>query len=256
VEQTFKYGESQTKETSIDIEIDTGKDIIPPYSRRVWEFTADMQVINVPFTASALVKTDCGTTTTTQIHGSMKLSGVASFTQGKYIKKAGPVVPVECSSPFGIPVDDQQNMNFCPTTPSIYCNDNILCRRAGLIEGICCAPGSMDGCCAEAEAHPTCSSYKNESLVCPSPHGYIDPCCESHYGRPEAVQKYATNENGTAHFDIKVRYGVTKSSLSSEKKSPLKTVQKVNVFPPLKAFLTVPLKNGDHKQSENRPRLR
>jgi len=251
-EETFKYSEEKTTSSSISINIDTGSDTIPAYSRRVWEFSAEMTIINVPFTATATVTTDCGTQTTTTINGNMKLSGVASFTQGKYVKKAGPVVPVECSSPFGILVDDQQSVNFCPTTPSIYCNDNILCRRAGLIEGVCCAPGSMDGCCAQAEAHPVCSSYKNGTLICPSPHGYIDPCCSSHYTGTNDVQKLATIENGTAKFTTKVLYGAKKPNVSSDIKTQTIPVQNKKSSEPLKAFLSVPLTKSDQKRSLDR----
>jgi len=201
-EQTFKYSETQTSTNTLQVVIDTGKDIIPPMSRKVWEFAASMQVVNVPFTAQAVATTDCGGTVNTQVRGTMKLSGIASFVQGRYSKLAGPTVPIECASPFGLTVQQQLTTLFCPSAPSDQCADNVLCKRAGLVSGTCCAPGAMSGCCAKADAHPTCGSrYPAGSVICPAANGFFDSCCFASSAQGVAAVRSAAG----ASFNVRVR---------------------------------------------------
>jgi hypothetical protein len=201
-EQTFKYGTTKTSTNMLQVTIDTGKDTIPPMSRKVWEFAASMQVINVPFTAKAVATTDCGGTVDTQVRGTMKLSGIASFVQGRYSKLAGPTVPIECASPFGLTVQQQLTTLFCPVAPSDQCADNVLCKRAGLVSGTCCAPGAMSECCAKVEAHPSCvRKYPKGSVICPTASGFFDTCCFASSAKALA----ATNSSSSAAFDVHMR---------------------------------------------------
>lgn len=201
-EQTFKYSDTQTSTNTLQVVIDTGKDVIPPMSRKVWEFAASMQVINVPFTAHAVATTDCGGTVDTQVQGTMKLSGIASFVQGQYQKLAGPTVPIECASPFGLPIQQQLTASFCPSAPSDQCADNVLCKRAGLVSGTCCAPGAMSGCCANVDAHPTCGSlYPAGSIICPAASGFFASCCFASSAQGVA----AVGTEAGASFDVSIR---------------------------------------------------
>ncbi len=200
--ETFKYGTTSTSSNTLQVVIDTGKDVIPPMSRKVWEFAASMQVINVPFTAQAVATTDCGGTVNTQVQGTMKLSGIASFVQGRYSKLAGPTVPIECASPFDLTVQQQLTTLFCTAAPSDQCADNVLCERAGLLSGTCCAPGAMSGCCAKAEAHPTCASkYPAGSVICPAANGFFDSCCFD----TSAPRALAVRSDASASFSVLVR---------------------------------------------------
>jgi len=178
LEEDLAYGTSGSTTQQLDITINTGQDYIQPYSRQVWEFSSDMKIFHIPFTAQATVQDDCGTTSQKPITGTAQVSGVAAIIEGAYTKIAGPSVPVECKSPFDTPVEQQSQVQWCPSGTSSQCSDHVLCLREGLTSGTCCAPGQLDGCCAMAAAHtPSCDSHAAQDVICPSPSGVFDPCC-------------------------------------------------------------------------------
>jgi hypothetical protein len=212
-EETFSYGETKTTTMTQNVMIDTGKDTIPPFSRKVWEFAGDIQVLNVAFTALAEIRTDCGGTVTQTVNGNMKISGITSFIKGNYQKLAGPTVPIECRSPFDLNITEQLDTKFCPEAPSARCVDNVLCKRVGLHTGTCCAPGKLYGCCNVAEAHPTCGNrYPADTVVCPAASGYFDECCKA----PSVAAAHAAHSDEDASFDVHVRF----SSGAQQKQEP------------------------------------
>jgi hypothetical protein len=203
-EQTFAYTTTRTSTNTVAVTIETGQDTIPPMSRKVWEFAAGMRVVSVPFTAQAVATTDCGGTRTTQVEGLMRLSGIASFVKGRYTKLVGPTVPIECESPFGLPVAGQINTPFCPSAPSEQCADNVLCLRAGLVSGKCCGARRMKGCCARAKAHPLCKKkYPAGSVICPSATGFFDACCFA--TSPGGKRMVPRHGNASASFHLHLR---------------------------------------------------
>lgn len=177
--QTFGYGQSESKTVSESISIQFKGGDIPPYSRKEYQFVADMLQFSIPFTAVAVVYDDCDEKTTETIKGTATLSGVASFTSGKFKKLVGPAIPYECKSPFDTPIEKQSKTNYC-SSGSIYCEDNAMCDRLGF-QGICCAEDRMKPCCAYAEAHQGCldDGYKTTDVICPSSKGVFAKCCKN-----------------------------------------------------------------------------
>ena len=86
--------------------------------------------------------------------------------------------------------------------PSDQCADNVLCKRAGLVSGTCCAPGAMSGCCAKADAHPTCGSrYPAGSVICPAANRFFDSCCFASSAQGVA----AVRSDAGASLDVRMR---------------------------------------------------
>jgi hypothetical protein len=99
-------------------------------------------------------------------------------------------------------VQQQLTTLFCPVAPSDQCADNVLCKRAGLVSGTCCAPGAMSGCCAKVDAHPSCASkYPKGSVICPAASGFFDTCCFASSAKALAV----THSSSSAAFDVHMR---------------------------------------------------
>jgi hypothetical protein len=193
-------------------------------SRKVWEFAASMQVVSVRFTAQAVATTDCGGRVNTQVRGTMKVAGIASFVQGRYSKLAGPTVPIECASPFDLTVQQQLTTLFCPAAPSDQCAENVLCKRAGLVSGTCCAPGAMSRCCAKVDAHPTCGpQYRAGSIIYPPANGFIDPCCFALSAQGVA----AVHSDAGASFDVRVRL-----DLVAQEQEPAPIMAPESIVPP------------------------
>lgn len=183
VEQSFTNGETQSKEITTQIAIDTGNDLIPPYSYQTYQFDAKMFSFKIPFKATVVIQDQCGTQTTTTSDGIADLDGVAQFVDADFNKEVGPAIPVECTSPFNTPIKEQSSTNFC-SKGSDSCMDNALCIRFGLDsdKGCSCAVGieqTPNPCCAYAKAHPAClaAGFDPTSVLCPTPKGGFLSCC-------------------------------------------------------------------------------
>jgi len=179
LEETLTYGESGSKTSSIAVSVDTGGNSVAAYSRQMFVFKSTMKVFNVPFTATATMRNQCGSIKKETITGQGRVSGVASFAQGEVSKVIGPAVPIECDSPFNTPIEQQGTTNFCPNSGSPECKFNALCVRYQITgnQGICCDAADTSACCAVAKAHTTCDKFKPEEILCPSKGGRFHPCC-------------------------------------------------------------------------------
>jgi hypothetical protein len=251
-EQVFKYGTKIKYTDTIAVTIATGMDMIPPYSFKVWEFAGSLKVINVPFTARAEAVTDCGLPIFTTVKGTMQLAGIASFVQGHYIKKAGPTVPIECTSPFDFTVQEQLIMDFCPAVASAKCVDNVLCKRMG-ITGTCCAAGGLNGCCSTVDAHPLCAGkYPAGSVVCPTGHGIFDKCCDALAANGTGLA--AAHNNATASFSVHVRLDAREQPEPNKSAEPDPTETPAALFtvPPAAVHVVV----LQTKAQEHRPAMR
>jgi len=142
LEQTLGYGESGSKTNCIAVSIDTGGTSVAAYSRQMFVFKSTMKVFSVPFTATASLRNQCGSIKKEAITGQGRVSGIASFAQGEVSKIIGPEVPIECESPFNIPIEQQATTNFCSNSGSPECKFNTLCVRYQITgdKGICCHP--------------------------------------------------------------------------------------------------------------------
>lgn len=205
-EEDIAVGKTGSQTQQLDLTINTGQDYLQPFSRQVWEFSSDMKIFQIPFTATATTQDDCGNQGTMQVTGTAQVSGFAAIIEGEYLKIAGPVIPVECRSPFNTPVEEQASIQWCPAGTSTDCSDHVLCVREGLT-GTCCAPGQLDGCCAMAAAHePSCNIYAAQDIICPSPYGTFDPCCSAQ-GR-SLFNATIPTENQQVHFEaVVIRQG-------------------------------------------------
>jgi len=180
ITETLAYGESGPKSSSIAVSVDTGGNSVAAYSRQMFVFKSTMKAVNVPFTATATMKNQCGNNTKKiTISIQARVSGVASFAQGEVSKVIGPAVPMECDSPFDTPIDKQNIVNFCPDSGAPECKSNALCVRYQITgnKGICCDPSDPSSCCAVAKAHKKCD-FKAEEILWPSKQGKFHPCCE------------------------------------------------------------------------------
>jgi len=172
---TFSVSQSQSHSLTLSFSIDSQGDYVPPYTNQEYQFNATMQLVEVPFTATAQVKNDCDVISNQPISGSAKVSGVASFASGSITKFIGPAVPVECKAPWTVNINKQIGYPFCePITTE--CSTNPLCKRLGF-NGTCCEPNNYKPCCAAAGAHASCSGYNSTDYVCPGYTGVFDNCC-------------------------------------------------------------------------------
>jgi len=178
VKETLTYGTQHSQSVATSLNISMGDDTVPAYSYQEYQFDATMYQYNIPFTATATVIDDCGTTSQETVEGSTKLAGIASFTQGQFSKIIGPAVPIECTAPFDTPIADQKDGNFCSSGP--LCSENALCLRYGQTTGTCCASGAEQQCCAVAAGHKQCieDGYEPSEQLCPSTNGNFAPCCD------------------------------------------------------------------------------
>jgi hypothetical protein len=178
VEHTFAHESTQSTTVTEKIGFDLGNDVIPPFSYQDFEYDASMIKVKIPFTATADAEDECGTTRKIEIDGMAEVTGVASYLRGEFTKKTGPVIPIECNDPRDVPIDTQRTTPFC-SKGSPKCADNAFCKRIGKTTGICCEEGKMLPCCALAEAHPSCieEHWKPTEVLCPSPRGTINHCC-------------------------------------------------------------------------------
>ena len=182
VTETLSYGTTGSKSSSVSVSVDTGGNQVAAYSRQMFVFKSTMQIFNVPFSATATLKNQCGSTKKESITGQARVSGVASFASGDVSKLIGPAIPIECETPFNTPIQDQQNTNFCPHSGEPKCSDNALCVRFQIAPSsgdVCCDPSNPFSCCATAKAHPLCLSQKFQpfDILCPSLQGKFHPCC-------------------------------------------------------------------------------
>jgi hypothetical protein len=157
------------------IKLETGQNTVPPFSYMTVAFNASTVTWHVPFQGSAKSQNQCGKTRNEIVSGVALISGVPVTTQASFDKDIGPAVPVECTKPIGLPPSSQRDKDWCPTN-STLCRDNAMCARLGF-DGVCCTPGSMKPCCAQAEAHAACSGYAPSDTLCPSARGTFAECC-------------------------------------------------------------------------------
>ena len=194
VSGSFTQDQSHTTSVSVSGSVDSGSSQIPAHSRQLILFYATMFEAKVPFQYDTNYNTDCGVQGTSSGNsGVAKVSHVAEFS-GTVVKKIGPAIPVECASPFNIPIDEQSTYPFCSqlSNPQV-CSNNPLCARYDIKtpSGNCCPDenGDYSPCCAAAGGSDSCvKQYKNASmLLCPTITGAFHPCCAP----PEVLAKLA-----------------------------------------------------------------
>jgi len=139
------------------------------------------------------LKNQCGAIKKETITGQGHVSGVASFAQGEVLKVAGSAVPIECNSPFEIPIEEQKSIDFCPKSGDPECNSNVLCVRYQINggNGTCCEPIDPSFCCAFAKPHRDCRAAKSDDIICPSKQGRFHPCCSGIERNKPKVHVYA-----------------------------------------------------------------
>eukprot|EP00122_Pirum_gemmata_P002335 Pgem_evm1s2105 len=180
-EQTFHYGHTITKSSTIAVTMQTSDVSIPPQSWLSVEFKGQIFTYRVPFTATASQRNRCGGSRTTTTTGHAVIEGVAAMVSGTYKTIISVAIPIECKSPLGIPIEEQITYDFCGNGGP-KCSDNVMCKRQKYPgnNGICCEQGVYeDDCCAQTKFHSgMCHGlYKNASAICPFPNGEFAACC-------------------------------------------------------------------------------
>lgn len=181
LEQMLSYGDTASSTKDIAVTISSEGNTVSPFSRQVFAFKSTMKTFNVPFTATASIRNQCGDTSTTTIQGHARVSGVASFSNGDVSKIIGPPIPISCESPFDTPISKQYATEFCPRSGQSQCQDNALCVRYQIHApgNKCCDPADPFSCCAVAKAHSSCitAGFKPTDILCPSKLGAFHQCC-------------------------------------------------------------------------------